>query len=514
MFNKTFALTIRAFRIDARHVFSHLMRFALASVVLLSLLSVQSQVARSAPGRYLFQWILYSNAFFVTIAGPLLFANAITQEKEERTLALLKIANVDALTILFGKALPRLWMLFLILVIQFPFTLLAITLGGVSFAQIGAGYLAIIAYAVMVGCMGLISSVMFKLTANAVGFAGFLLLGYHVGPPLFQGICQLLDMAGVNGINQFASDVTTPIYTTNVFWRLGDIMATGYDEGLWAMQVPVNLGVGVVLFVLAALTFDYFNQHLDPVVTTPRKSLVGAARKRVWDAALVWKDFNYVAGGLKFFIGRFVLYGLLAFAIVMTAAGWHTWRINLSESGPIVAYTMLFGVIPIEATLLSSRFLHTEIHQNTLGTLAMLPRSLQSVAWSKLAGTSLALIPSFCFVVAGFLCSPESIGEFLELLWAGDNIDEFLLVVLGFFGHSLFFWHLVAALSLRMNPWWAIFAAGFMYYVVLILGLMIFGALMGLQDLTGWLMLAMAWGGMIALQFSIGRTLADKAAAS
>jgi len=513
MFNKTFALTIRAFRIDARHIFSHVMRFALAGVVLMALLFVQSQQARSAPGRYLFQWILYTNAFFVTIAGPLLFANAITQEKEERTLALLKIANVGGLTILFGKALPRLWMLFLILVIQFPFTLLAITLGGVTFSQVGAGYLAIIAYAVMVGCMGLISSVTFKLTANAVGFAGFLLLGYHVGPPLFQGICQLIDLAGVNGLNEFASTVTTPVYTTNVFWRLGDIMATGYTDGIWAMQIPVNVAVGVVLFVLAALTFDYFNQHLDPVVTTPRKSVAGVVRKRVWASALVWKDFNYVAGGMKFFIGRFVMYGLLAFLIVMTAAGWHSWRIDLSESGPIVAYTMLFGVIPIEATLLASRFLHTEIQQNTLGSLAMLPRSLPSLAWSKLAGTSLALIPSAFFIIAGLLCAPEQLSDFFS--WVPeDNMAEFFLVVLGVLGHSLFFWHLVAALSLRMNPWWAIFAAGFMYYVVLLGGMMIFGVLLGLEELAGWLLLAMAWVGIAALQFSIGRTLADKAAAS
>ncbi len=113
--NKTFALTVRALRLDARRQQSHVYRFGFCFLILTNLVAVQQAGIAGAPGRQLFEWIIYTNAVLATIAVPLLFGSAITEEKEERTLAMLRIADVSPLAILMGKFLPRLVVLLLVL---------------------------------------------------------------------------------------------------------------------------------------------------------------------------------------------------------------------------------------------------------------------------------------------------------------------------------------------------------------------------------------------------------------
>ncbi len=221
MINKTLALSVRALRVDARSKMSHLLRFGLAIIVMMSLISIQESNTNSAPGLSLFSWIVYTNAVLISIMVPLYFANAITEEKEERTLALLLIADVNPATIVLGKALPRLFTLLFVLIVQFPFTMLAITLGGVSFTQIAAAYLALMAYALFVACLALFCSVMMRLSANAVGAAGLLLLGYHILPGIIYGVSGVLkDKRIFPSLGDAGLVVSEKIWDTMCFSRL------------------------------------------------------------------------------------------------------------------------------------------------------------------------------------------------------------------------------------------------------------------------------------------------------
>ena len=78
------------------------------------------------------------------------FATAITEEKEEGTLGLLKMAGISRVSILLGKSTSRLITAILLFLVQLPFTLLAITLGGVTLGQIFAAYWALLAYMLLV----------------------------------------------------------------------------------------------------------------------------------------------------------------------------------------------------------------------------------------------------------------------------------------------------------------------------------------------------------------------------
>ena len=117
---------------------------------------------------------------FATLAGPLMFATCITEEKEEQTLGLLRMANVGPLSLLLGKLAPRLASALLILIVQFPFTLLAITLGGVGWSQVFAAFCTLLAHVFLIANVGLFCSVVGRRTGSAVGLCAILLFGYLI----------------------------------------------------------------------------------------------------------------------------------------------------------------------------------------------------------------------------------------------------------------------------------------------------------------------------------------------
>src|SRR5439155_21710329 len=112
-----------------------------------------------APGLRFFQAVVQINFFFITLAGVGYFASAITEEKEEMTLGLLRMTSLNPLSILLGKSTSRVFGAVLLLLAQFPFTLLAVSLGGVSVAQVMAVYCTLGAYVFLLSNVALFCSV-------------------------------------------------------------------------------------------------------------------------------------------------------------------------------------------------------------------------------------------------------------------------------------------------------------------------------------------------------------------
>src|SRR6188508_1110713 len=125
------ALFARSLREDVRLKMTYFTRVGLVAVILLFLLSTTDAFGwTNAPGLRFFGTVVFINFFFIVLAGFSYFASAITEEKEEMTLGLLRMTNLDPLSILLGKSTSRLIGALLLLVAQLPFTLLAISLGG------------------------------------------------------------------------------------------------------------------------------------------------------------------------------------------------------------------------------------------------------------------------------------------------------------------------------------------------------------------------------------------------
>ena len=100
-----------------------------------------------------------------------MFSSVITEEKEQRTLGLLRLAGFRAIWILVGKSLGQLVSAMLLLALQIPFGILCIALGGVSVSQVMAAFSMLSAYMLFLAGLGLLCSTVTPRSGAAARFA-------------------------------------------------------------------------------------------------------------------------------------------------------------------------------------------------------------------------------------------------------------------------------------------------------------------------------------------------------
>ena len=489
--NKTLALLVRALRTESRDIKSHLFRLGLAVFFVLILWLGQSSIRfESAPGRLIFKWMTVANWVFITLAGGTFFAIAISEETEQQTLGLLRMANVGPLSLLLGKWLPRMLTAIVLISIQFPFTWLTVTLGGVSWQQIWASYLMLLAHLVLVGNLGLLASVLSPSSAKACGwtFAVMLIARFL---PLFcwwaieYGTLHGWVLSG-RGSN-FWDQVVLPLNNWSASGRLfGEILTTSFKGSAWNSQVISNLMIGAGLFVLAWLIFDPATmRHMSG--GPQRRSLLSRLINRTtrssgasWDWALGWKDFRQVGGGFKSVIAKtgfyLFLYGVIFYISRKFGTGLEeAWQ---TTSG-VTANIIFWGLLPLELSFLAAKLFRPELNDQTWSTLLTLPKSLPEIAYSKLAGAMLGLIPTLSVLL---ICATPFLGD---LLVASRRSPEFVFLFCYLFSAVLLALHLVTFFSVSIE--WAAWPIA----IILGVGVTFFG------NLLVWVCFAMLMLGVV-----------------
>jgi len=168
MFTGVLALLERSLRVDSRAWGPHLARFTLMVAIVIAICYASATSSMfGAPGLRFFRSIAYLNLVFMTLMGIGFFSTAITEEKEEDTLGLMLMAGISPLGILLGKSVGRLIQALLLIAVQYPFTLLAVTLGGVTQDQVRSVYVAVFAYMVLLAGAGLLCSTLARRNRTA-----------------------------------------------------------------------------------------------------------------------------------------------------------------------------------------------------------------------------------------------------------------------------------------------------------------------------------------------------------
>lgn len=489
------ALLVRSLRQDARSLRPHLLRLALVVPNFMFLYYAQSvSVFMGAPGQKFFQPVAYLNFFLITLAGTSFFATAITEEKEEMTLGLLRMAGISPLSLLLGKSTTRLFSTALILSAQFPFTLLAIMLGGVTLSQIVATYFSLLAYMLLLSSLGLLCSVYCSRSGRAAILATVVIATLLIGPTIFSWIWMGVIQTGLvdpfSSLAESMSVVLLWIDDISAFHRIGVISWTGFADSAFSMQVIVHTITAVVLFVVAWLTFDLFNR--DETSATPARGILpqitlslGGNRgrsRRAWQNAFVWKDFQFLSGGIWLQLIKFGVYLVVGAVIFVVSTyfdpggGW-----DRDLLGGTLLWVALFGAA-VEISITASRVFREETRWKTLSGLAMLPTSLVWISYSKLLGCLLGFLSVAAVFVLGTMIHPSVVWKAFEKIvtepWHWVWICQLIL-----------FWHLVTFLSLHVK-WGSlplavaiILIADFLAYFGLIL-----------------LFLASSWGGGLGSQ--------------
>ena len=444
MLTGTLALLHRALRLDARLLTTHLFRLGFVVLVYFSLVhaQIQSLGLAGAPGLKLFSSMMYLNLGLIVLSGVSFFATAITEEKEEETLGLLRMAGLNPLALLLGKSTRRLIGTLLLLAVQIPFILLAVTLGGATIVQILAGYCTLASFLILTANMGLFASVACRRggTASAVTVALFVL--YFLGGPLFRVIGPALTTSGwlrgnwVSWFNSFSDGVVEG----SAYTQLDHILSTGFNGPILGWQVTSNLGVAFAFFLLSWVSFNYYTHpKRQPVATrdvaTRLARGLGLRRPRPRFNAIMWKEFHFITGGTHFLLIRFLVYGALVggtYSLLMQFGG-----AKRDEAGQIVVCIML-GLLVIEACLYASRLLHDEWREHTLPMLMMLPIPVHQILAAKLLGCIPALLPGLAWLVISLLLWNEGQDHLANMLllpsyWFGGLVFLLLLTLTLFF---------------------------------------------------------------------------------
>lgn len=466
MLHKTFALLHRSLRTDVRLLRTHFFRAGLLALVLFWLFEERGSLMSGSPGLQLFSFLVYCNFWFITLAGGLYFSTSITEEKEEQTLGLLRLAGISPATLLLGKWLPRIIGGLLLIAIQVPFTLLSITLGGVLMHQILAAYCTLAAYLILCGSIGLFASVICARSGSAVVVAFILIAGFFLMMPVFNGLLALAVGNGLLPAAWFGG-------STSEFWnmwhlsaldQLQRIMQTGFDEPIFGVQVVGNIIVALLFGLASWLLFDLMTRNETAALSVSSRWVARLTRlgrmksHRVWRMPIVWKDFHQFAGG-GWTLLKFVAYPLLIAIAIVVIQGASIWSASAQQVGLFIIWIMLL-VILVELAILSARTFRAEIKDQTWPLIALLPRTLADVSYAKIAGGLLGLMPAFYYLSIGAWLAADTVADALQSLL--DDADALLLfsyVLLQF----VLFWHLAALLSVvwRWAAWpLSIFLAG------------------------------------------------------
>ena len=402
MIRDAFVLLERSLRIDARSGSAHLARLGLMGTIYLALwYTLVTKPQFGAPGLHFFQGIAYLDATFMTLLGIGFFSTSITEEKEEDTLGLMLMAGISPLGILVGKSGGRLWQALLLLAVQCPFMLLAVTIGGVTTGQIWATTTALLAYMVFLAGLGLLCSTLARNSRAAGSMMVIGLTAYFLIPSIARGILMMIARSVLNGTqsqhqNESWRFILRILAEVCVFLRMGDILTTGFGESLWSVQVLSNLTFGVLCAGLSWGLFGYATRN--PSGETSSRGLVSRQRSFVWLSAgrpgwnpFVWKDFHFVAGGIGMIIVRSVFYVGLCIALLSLGA----FGLAPSTPGGLVPICLILMslAVAIDAAIVLARSMHDEIRGQTLASLMLLPRSSIGIVYAKFLGSLSGWLP-------------------------------------------------------------------------------------------------------------------------
>ncbi len=452
MFTGVFALLERSLRIDARDRWMHGLRLATVVVGYGSLISAAANGGLfGAPGLVFFQSLVTLNVLLIAAAGLSYFATVITEEKEEGTLGLMQMTGLSGLGILVGKSGSRLAQATFLILLQVPFALLGITLGGVTLSQVQAVTLALISLLFLVANLALLVSVVsrnsrqaaFRMTVVIIAYCAAAWLVYEAARVVSFGFPSRLGSGVIIGPTPppipNAAMIMNELNTAFLFTRIGRGLQSGVAPPLVSSHEIANVLVGLLAMALSWAIFGWATRQPDsePISRGWPSWRFGRRTKhasvRVWgNRAIFWKEFHFLVGGWPRLCFKLAGYTLFVAMVNLYWYGWNTgwqrWKSSINDPAIEVASMILSLLLAWEGALLASRMFQEELRGQTWSTLVNTPIPFGNLCYTKVAVAFMGLAPAGFWLVVFTLFTTTG-HRFLE-----DALDEPM------------FWAIVAAI--------------------------------------------------------------------
>lgn len=396
MISGTLMLFNWSLKMDSKSIYPHIIR-AVFSFLMLFFISIAwvDVFGTSRTGLRYFESICFLNVLIITVCGVSYFVTAVTEEKDAGTFALLRLAGLTALSITLGKSTSRLVSSLMLLVIQLPFTFLAITLGGVLWQQIIAAYVALAAWMVLVANLALFASVRCATSGRAAGMAGAILVLFFALPAVITNGLAAFPAGYIppTVVNALAS-IPPALESVNILSRLSILLQTDQEIVFPGQQFWISMTVALALFVISTLTLDVWSAPMDVGGPSENPAIRRWSVGRCWPMAVMWKEFLFFTGGRSFFVAKMIGGGLVfaAFLLLQRSNGDGS-MFALRGDYASIAFLTFVALLALEVILYSSGCLFYEIRQSTQSTLASIPMTGVRVLLEKAGGCLIALIP-------------------------------------------------------------------------------------------------------------------------
>jgi hypothetical protein len=376
------ALFVRSLREDARGQAAYRARTGLCVFILIILMALAaSDIWTGAPGKTFFISIISLHSIAITFVGLSYFTSAIAEEKEEQTLGLLRMTDLNPLSILLGKSTSRLCGAMLLLAAQIPFTVVAVTLGGISLGQIAAAYCTLGAYTFLLCNVALLGSVLARRTFGAAVFSVLVIALLLSAGPLLGVLAHKLQS---RGMSTALDGVAGMLWNATPIARLFEVLGTGFSGSPIGCQVASNLVFGAACFLLAWALFERFcDRASEEAGKSPDKALRTLnprphRQPRPHKHPLAWKDYHFLYGGKIGLRVRTCGYvGILVIAVCYSFAGGTS--VGISSA----AFQLVAFIFSIDIAAMAGRIFRSELNEQTLAALAGLPATTRELVYGK-----------------------------------------------------------------------------------------------------------------------------------
>jgi hypothetical protein len=268
-------------------------------------------------------------------------------------------------------------------------------LGGVTPHQVYATYAALLSFLFFVANAGLLCSVLAQSTRSASLWMVLASIAYPLAMWLSYQSTRWL---GVPNLSSPAPHWPA-LFECSFFYRLGTLLGSGLTVRIVDWHEMIHVAAGLACFLLAWWMFPWATREPD-AERTPR-GLLGfrvrgrwrMAPGRVWDAAIVWKEFHFLLGGWPMLALKATGYFALWLGLWLYWRWWDQPYGDPFETAVIGAVTILSVLLPVEAAVLASRVFSDEIRAQTWALWMLTSESLAVLAYRKVTAALVGLLP-------------------------------------------------------------------------------------------------------------------------
>ncbi|MCM8540614.1 MAG: ABC transporter permease subunit [Lentisphaeraceae bacterium] len=331
------------------------------------------------------------NIIYIILYSFAYFARVISEEKQNKTMTLLRLTPISQESLFFGKLLPPFINLLMMMVFQLPIIALAITLGGVSLMQVFKVYVLLV---IIASCFAVLGAwISAGNPENWLSHFNFIFVFF--GLAVLYGLLQILLM------NKYTAPIIDFINLNNPISKCYWVIYKP-GESIWA-----SIFIGIVTLLMGLkLAIKSFITHIDfdEIVPAEIKRKTKEFKRRVdfGKYPLLQKEMFFGCGGRK---SQILIFTVLTFLGVFFYFISEPDRPSYSSQPSKLSQVLFMGISCLVLFVIYSggSAFKREIEEKTWSDLLLTPLSPYQIINQKIAGSIKFVLPMFIFIILIFL---------------------------------------------------------------------------------------------------------------